>query len=271
MELEGESAEAQRAHVVTDPGMPTAKEIAEHEITHLPHRSWCAACVAGRSRDRPHKRLNHRDKCQVPTIVFDYGFMGGKNEAETASILVVRDVDTKMLFAHVVPRKGLASDHGIEQLLKDIERLGYRKLCLKCDGEPALVAIQHEVVKRRPFETLLENCPAGDSQANGIAERAVQTIAQQVRVLRHSLQCKLGAIVPGSHAITCWLVEHAADLLNKYQLGEDGRTAYHRLRGKSWYHELVEFGEKVHYKVNLKNISREQKVEARWRRASLWG
>ena len=141
MELEGESAEAQRAHVATDPGMPTAKEIAEHEITHLPHRSWCAACVAGRSRDRPCKRLNHRDTCQVPTIVFDYGFMGGKNEAEIASIPVVRDVDTKMLFAHVVPRKGLASDHGVQQLLKDIERLGYRKVCLKCDGEPALIAI----------------------------------------------------------------------------------------------------------------------------------
>ena len=74
----GESDEAEQPHVVKDPGTPTAKEIAEHEITHLPHRSWCAACVAGRSRDRPHKRLNNRDSCQVPTIVFDYGFMGGE-------------------------------------------------------------------------------------------------------------------------------------------------------------------------------------------------
>ena len=54
VELEGESGEAQRAHVVKDPDTPTAKEVAEHEITHLPRRSWCAACVAGRSRDRPH-------------------------------------------------------------------------------------------------------------------------------------------------------------------------------------------------------------------------
>ena len=47
--------------------------------------------------------------------MFDYGFMGGKDDAEIASILGARDVDTKMLFAHVVPRKGLASHHGIEQ------------------------------------------------------------------------------------------------------------------------------------------------------------
>ena len=125
--VEGESSEAQRAQVVKDPGTPTPKEIAEHEITHLPHRSWCAACVAGRSRDRPHKRLHNREHGSVPTIVFDYGFMGGKNEAETASILAVRDVDTKMLFAHDVPRKGLVSDHGMQQLLKDIGRLGYQK------------------------------------------------------------------------------------------------------------------------------------------------
>ena len=142
MELEGESTEAKRPQVVKDPGTPTAKEIAEHEITHLPHRSWCASCVAGRSRDRQHKRLHGREQGSVPTVVFDYGFMGGKEDAEIASILVLRDVDTKMLFAHVVPRKGLASDHGVQQLLRDIERLGYPKMCLKSDGEPASIAVQ---------------------------------------------------------------------------------------------------------------------------------
>ena len=30
VELEGESAEAEKAQVVKDPGMPTAREIAEH-------------------------------------------------------------------------------------------------------------------------------------------------------------------------------------------------------------------------------------------------
>ena len=69
------------------------------------------------------------------------------------------------MFAHVVPRKGLVANHGVKQLLKDIERLGHKKLCLKSDGEPALVAIQEEVQKIRSDETLLENSPAGDSRA----------------------------------------------------------------------------------------------------------
>ena len=66
VELEGESDEAQRVNAVRDPGAPTAKEVAEHEITHLPHRSWCAACVASRSRERPHKRIENREKQVCP-------------------------------------------------------------------------------------------------------------------------------------------------------------------------------------------------------------
>ena len=221
-------------------------------------------CRGARARDRPHRRQANRGANSVPTVVFDYGFMGAEGEAETTPILVVRDVDSKMLFSHVVQRKGLIADHGVRQLVRDIERLGYHKVCLKCDGEPALTSMQHEVVKRRQFDTILENSPVGDSQSNGIAERAVQSVAQQIRVMRHSLQQKMGAVLPGPHPVTCWLVEHASDLLNKYQLGEDGRTAYQRLRGKVWSRDVVEFGEKVHDRMNLKNLPREQKLEPRW-------
>ena len=49
-------------------------------------------------------------------------------------------------------------------------------------------SLQEEVKKRRSAETLLENSPAGDSRANGIAERAVQSVAEQVRVLRAGLE-----------------------------------------------------------------------------------
>ena len=169
-----------------------------------------------------------------------------------------------MIFAHVVPKRGLVANHGVSQLLKDIQRLGHKKMCLKSDGEAALVAIQEEVKKIRPEETLLENSPVGDSQSNGIAERAVQAISEQTRVLRASLEAKLGAKVPGSHPVTCWLIEHAAELLNKYQKGEDGRSAYQRLRGKPWTRDMVEFGEKVHFRMNQKAWPREYKLEARW-------
>ena len=163
--LEGEDTEAVRAKAIRDPGAPTAREVAEHELTHLPHRSWCAACVTGRSSDRQHKRST-RDPSNVPCIVADYGFLGGIGDEETVPVLIARDIDTKMLFAHVVPRKGLVAEHGVNQLVKDIDRMGHTRMCLKTDGEAALVSMQQEVKKRRSHETLLENSPAGDSRAN---------------------------------------------------------------------------------------------------------
>ena len=165
--------------------------MAEHELTHLPHRSWCAACESGRSRDRQHRRLDRRDQFEVPCVVFDNCFFGGEGDEETLAVAIAKDVGTKMLFARVVPKKGVTVNHGVTQLMKDIDRLGHKKLCLKSDGEPAPVAIQEEERKQRIDETLLENSLVGDSRSNGIAERVVQSVAEQIRVLRTPLEAKL--------------------------------------------------------------------------------
>ena len=55
-----ESGEAIKPSVVRDPGAPNEREIEEHSITHLPHRSWCPICVESRSRDRPHRSRRPR-------------------------------------------------------------------------------------------------------------------------------------------------------------------------------------------------------------------
>ena len=68
-----------------------------------------------------------------------------------------------------------------------------------------------------------------------------------------------------------WLVEHAADVLSKYQVGDDGRTAYERLKGKKCQQETVEFGEKVHYRYNLKARSKDEQLEVKWREGFFLG
>ena len=42
-----------------------------------------------------------------------------------------------------------------------------------------------------------------------------------------------------------WLVEHAADLITRYQTGKDGQTPYQRLRGKKATGEMYIFGSRV--------------------------
>ena len=48
------------------------------------------------------------------------------------------------------------------------------------------------------------------------------------------------------------MVEHAADLMNKFAVGEDGRTAYERVKGKKYSGETLEFGRKVMYRIPCK-------------------
>ena len=53
---------------------------------------------------------------------------------------------------------------------------GFTRIVFKCDGQPALVQVQEAVQDKRNHETILEQPPAHDRQANGEAERAVQEV-----------------------------------------------------------------------------------------------
>ena len=124
-------------------------------MTHLPFRAWCLSCVEGKARDRPHRRQDVEEK-SLAEVVFDYGFLGAQGEEETVAIQVARDSRTKMLFAHVVPRKGLTHEHGAEDMIKDIKKLGYLEVILKCDGEPALKSVQEEGGRNPPYWRTLQ-------------------------------------------------------------------------------------------------------------------
>ena len=50
--------------------------------------------------------------------MLDHCFMAGKVGEETADIQLAKDRRTRMIFAHMVPGKGLASMHGAEEMIK---------------------------------------------------------------------------------------------------------------------------------------------------------
>ena len=49
----------------------------------------------------------------------------------------------------------------------------------------------------------------------------------------------------GVECIVPWLIEWAAHVLNRFEAGKDGRTAYERCKGKKAKHLGIEFGEAV--------------------------
>ena len=124
-------------------------EVERHNVTHMPFRSWCPECVEGKARDKHHLKVEG----QVDKMVFDYCFLGSEG-GDTVAIQVTRDRRTRMIFAHVVPKKGFSHEHGATELIKDIAKLGNNEIIFKCDGEPALKTIQEEVRRQRSEKTI---------------------------------------------------------------------------------------------------------------------
>ena len=96
--------EVRRPARMMNPERPSQREVDEHELTHLPYRSWCAICVKGKAKEQAHKRVKREDG--MNEVHMDYMFMGPKDVAgETLPCLVVKDLGTKMVMAAAVPRK----------------------------------------------------------------------------------------------------------------------------------------------------------------------
>lgn len=72
------------------PGEPTSEDRAEQEVSYVPHRSWCRACVAGRGRVEPHFHIEQQGE-QLPDNVADYGFFGDKRDHRMSPLLVMKD------------------------------------------------------------------------------------------------------------------------------------------------------------------------------------
>ena len=83
------------------PRMPPTQEWEEPMATHLPYRSWCDICVAGRRDNPPHLARTPEER-SVPEIGMDYCFVERKVEEESTTVIVVKDRDSKAIRAHAL-------------------------------------------------------------------------------------------------------------------------------------------------------------------------
>ena len=93
-----------------------------------------------------------------------------------------------------------------------------------------------------------QESPVGSSASNGVIERGVQTVEGQIRVIKNALEERMNVKIPGAHNILAWMVEFAAVLVNRYEVGKDGRTPYERSWGKKSKLLGLEFGEKLNFR-----------------------
>ena len=149
-----ESEEAREVKAPRIPDAPSRAQVLQHRLTHRPFRSWCPHCVRGKGRADQHRRSSQKDiESDIPKLASDYFFIGqrrpaGGEEREREEdqaeregqtpIIVLKDTKSKALFAHVCPRKG-AHEAVVTRLVADLNTLGYKRVLVRTDGEPAIL------------------------------------------------------------------------------------------------------------------------------------
>ena len=126
-----------------------------------------------------------------------------------------------------------------------------------------------EVSEPENIETTLENSPAGESQSNWLVERAVQSVQEQIRVIKDTLEHEADMTIGPQHKLWPWLTEYAAHTLLASNMGQDGKTALERYRGHQSHQAIVSIGEQVLYRP-AKTV-KTFKDEMRWEPATWLG
>ena len=249
--------------------MPSETEVEAHNKTHIPFRSWCKWCVAARGANLPHRARPEGQGFLKNEIAADYCFLRDAAGGPSQPVLVGRDRRTGVFFGHAVPLKGAGVDWIAGQMVRDIYKCGYYgRVVLRSDQEPALQDLLEEVARKRgDLPTVIESSPVGESQSNGFIERAVRSVEEMVRTHKLALESRLGERIAVDHPAIAWLIEHSVDLLNKCQMGKDGRTPYERLKGKRYGGTFMDFGCPVMLRVTDKpqgGLMQERWVEGTW-------
>ena len=204
----------------------------------------------------PHRTRIGDDGDRLMKLNVDFLFLGPRDTAgETIPVLLIREEKTRMTLSSAVPSK-TTGEIVARRVLAFLSEIGYvyKDVIIKSDQEPALISLVEDVERRRAAvgggRWICENSPVGSSASNGVAERAIiQSVQHQVRVLKLALEYKWNMSIPHKHSVLPWIKEYSAFLLNRFEMGHDGKTAYERLKGKKAKVLGIAFGEMVNWRT----------------------
>ena len=255
--------QALKAKGVRAPTQPTPQERAEHELTHLPYRSWCPTCVQSKGRQDHHKTQQSRH----PVIQCDFAYIKSNQDKTVVPIFTAIDVQTGMgmaVYVHDKTQQMQYMQKCLQNFLWDCGRNTgiLNSTVLQSDQEDLLITILKATALAFGGNMQVRQKPAYSSQSQGSVERYHATLAAQIRTLRAQIEKNYNTTVGARHPITPWIVRHAAYLLNRYAMHSDGQTSYFRRWNKEHKTPLCEFGETVQYMIT--DVRLQGKLEQRF-------
>ena len=234
-QLESDDEEQQqgtRAKTVQAPKQPTPQEILEHNVTHLPYRSWCPICVQARGRQNNHP--NQRSK--LPIIQLDFGYIKGFDDNKVHPILTAIDIQSGMIMAIQLTDKRVLFDYAVTQLQHFlIECARTTRTILQSDQEDFLTALITTVASKNG-NIATRNSGAYSSQSQRGVERAHRTLFAQIRTLKAQVKQNYNRDIPMKHPLMPWIVRHSAYIYEQVRFAQqwmrkllqqmEQRTAY---------------------------------------------
>jgi hypothetical protein len=141
------------AIVMQAPVKPTDAQVEAHRSSHTPYARWCIFCVQGRGReDRHHSmpRVIDNDEESTPVIQCDYCFPALVAGGESLTILTMIDEVYHWIHAVVVGSKG-PDIYAVRAMARWVRGLGFPKVLIRSDSEPATIALVNKVCETVPF------------------------------------------------------------------------------------------------------------------------
>ena len=135
--------------------------------------------------------------------------MGDAGSDVKNAIVAAKHIQTKSLMASVVPAKRATHEFPAKRVRAFLKEMGleHGDVVIKSDQEPSIQDLVQEIIRARaPAKTIPEQAPVKSSSSNGHAERGIQSIEGHVRVMKDSLETKIGVSVPSNHDIVSWMV-----------------------------------------------------------------
>ena len=259
----GDEGQVVKLRVVGKP--PSQKELDEHSVTHIPYRNWCRHCVSGRGQSDHHKKQLARHEQEMPVVSVDYAYLAESSakgsQERMQPVIVLKDRKAGTVKAHMVEEKGINA-FAVKRIGQDLALLGYKRIVFKSDNEPAILALKQAVKNESAVEIVMEESPVGESASNGEVENAIKQVEGQFRTVKSNVEEKYGEKLVSTHMSVPWMIRHAAELIDRFAVGQDGRTSYQRRKGKRFGGQMMEFGEGVMY-LTAKSAGK-NKFDSRW-------
>ena len=154
-------------------------------------------------------------------IQFDYFFLGDEGDEKLVAMAGV-DRASGSIFATQSIVKGSGCVYTVAAICSWLRELGYSRMELRSDGEPAILdminAVKTRMEKNCDYDKVLcQASPRESHQSNGAVERAISTLRGVARVFIQYLSKKTGSTIRPDGSWWVWALRHASWIYNRFQ------------------------------------------------------